>query len=333
MENNHAETKKKIDLTYYRARFSQKFGAMIIDFVVFAILGLLLFMGAKGIVEATPKFYEINHNLEVAQVNSSLFIYSSDRDRVEDIVTYINYRKDMSSSEIETFLTTRIYDFFDSLPEYKEELTNEYLELISRSDLTYNNEPYFIKNENGEVVKNLEANIPIAQYNNNVYMPYIDNIGLAEFVIKTPNVLEYQKFLSYMLFFVEIPCGIVFSAIITFYVIPLIFWRGRKTLGRLSMRIGLLDSNNYNVKFWKFTLRFVIFLFLEVILSVATLGIPLIISLSMSAFSKKKQNFHDYMLGIIEIDTYGTKVFKDKFEVSKEENRMKLIDFNPTRKP
>ena len=151
MENNHVETKKKIDLTYYRARFSQKFGAMIIDFVVFAILGLLLFMGAKGIVEATPKFYEINHNLEVAQVNSSLYIYSSDRDRVEDIVTYINYRKDMSSSEIETFLTTRIYDFFDSLPEYKEELTNEYLELISRSDLTYNNEPYFIKNENGEL--------------------------------------------------------------------------------------------------------------------------------------------------------------------------------------
>ena len=50
MENNHVETKKKIDLTYYRARFSQKFGAMIIDFVVFAILGLLLFMGAKGIV-------------------------------------------------------------------------------------------------------------------------------------------------------------------------------------------------------------------------------------------------------------------------------------------
>lgn len=332
MENNHVETKKKIELTYYLARFSQKFGAIIIDFVTFLILALLLFMGTKGIVEATPKFNEINHSLEVAQVNSSLYIYSSDRDRVEDIVTYVNYRKDMSSAEIETFLTIRIYEFFDSLPEYKEELENEYLESISRSNLTYNGSPYFIKDENGEVVKNTESNIPIAQYNNNVYKPYIDNIALAQFIIKTPNVLDYQKFLSNMLFFVEIPVGVVLSTTITFYIIPLIFLRGRKTLGRLSMRIGLLDSNNYNVKFWKFTLRFVIFLFLEVILSAATLGIPLIISLSMSAFSKKKQNFHDYMLGIIEVDTYGTKIYKDKFEVSKEENRMKLTDFNPTRK-
>ena len=111
------------------------------------------------------------------------------------------------------------------------------------------------------------------------------------------------------------------------YIIPIIFFRGKKSLGRLAFRIGLLGKDNFSLTIGRFTLRFLIFLFAEVILSVFTLCVPLIISISMSAFTKKKQNFHDFMLDIKEVDTYGTKIYLDKYDILKEENKHEPIDF------
>ena len=108
---------------------------------------------------------------------------------------------------------------------------------------------------------------------------------------------------------------------------PIIFFRGKKSLGRLAFRIGLLGKDNFSLTIGRFTLRFLIFLFAEVILSVFTLCVPLIISISMSAFTKKKQNFHDFMLDIKEVDTYGTKIYLDKYDILKEENKHEPIDF------
>lgn len=322
-----SEKKNKIELTYYQARFTQKLGAMLLDFVVFAFLGFLLFFGTKSIVEATPYYQEINEKYDDARLNSSLYTYSSERKRVEDIVTYINYRSDLSATEEETYLVEHINLFFDSLPEYKSELTKEYEEFLLNDKLLYNDQPYFILNEDGEIVKNDAILIPTSSYVDNVYKVYIDRVALAQFLIKTPNVLDYQRYQSNMLLFLEIPLGIVIGATLTFYVIPLIFFRGRKTLGRLAFRIGLLGPDKFNVRFGRFTARFLILLFLEVILSIFTFMIPLIISLSMSAFSKKRQNFHDYMLGIIEVDTYGTKIYKDKFDAIGHSNRDNTVDF------
>lgn len=319
--------KKKIEVSYYEARFTQKCGAILLDCVLFVLLALAIFIGAKSIVEITPYFIEINEKFDEARLSSNLFVYNKNVERVEDIVTYLNRDEKMSSSEQEIYLTEHIYAFFDSLPLYKEELTKEYEEYLLSSDLKYEGNPYFIKDESGEIVKNEAINIPISAYVENVYKNYIDTIAQAEFLIKTPNVLSYQRYQSNMLLFVEIPSGVILSSIIIWYIIPICFSRGKKSLGRLAFRIGLVGKDNLSLKAGRFTVRFLIFLFLELILSVFTLCIPILISISMSAFSKKKQNFHDYMLGIREVDTYGTKIYKDYFEIKKELGNDKHTDF------
>ena len=52
------------------------------------------------------------------------------------------------------------------------------------------------------------------------------------------------------------------------------------------------------------------------ILSIATLGIPFIISISMMVFSKHKQGFPDYMLGLYEVDTSNNKIYNNEAEIT-----------------
>ena len=319
--------KKKIEISYYQARFTQKCGAILLDFVIFAFLALAIFVGVKSIVEQTPYFQEIDQKYDESRLESSLYIYNEQTKRVEDVVTFLNRSENLSTSQKEEFLLNHIENFFDSLPSNKDELINEFNEFILDDGMHYNNEPYYIRNEDGTIGKNDSITIPSEAYYQNVLVPYFDTIALAQFTILTPNVLDYQRYQSNMLLFVELPSGILSSVIVVWYIIPLIFFRGKKTLGRLAFRIGLLGSDNFSLKFGKFTIRFLIFFFAEVILSVFTLCVPLIISISMSAFTKKKQNFHDYMLNIREIDTYGSKIYLDKFEVIKKENGHQPIDF------
>lgn len=320
-------SKRKIEITYYQARFTQKCGAILLDFVVCLLLALGIFTATKAIVESTSYFQEINLKYDEARLNSSLYVYSETSQKVEDVVTFLNKSTTISSKDKETYLYNHIFDFFDSLPDEKESLKEEFYDFVLDKDLVYNGEPYYKLNNEGDLIKNDEIIIPSDAYYNNVLAPYFDNIALAQFVILTPNVLDYQRYQSNMLLFLEIPVALCLSVIIVWYIIPLCFTRGKLTLGRLAFHVGLVGSDNFSVKFGKFTIRFLIFFFAEVILSVFTLCVPLIISLSMSAFTKKKQNFHDYMVGIREIDTYGTVIYKDKYDVIRKDNSSGPVNF------
>ena len=85
---------------------------------------------------------------------------------------------------------------------------------------------------------------------------------------------------------------------------------------------------NIAPSFWRFTARFAIFFFGELILSLFTFGIPYIISFSIMAFSKDKQGFPDYMLRLHEVDTSKANIYMDYVEAElKNELHGEAIDF------
>ncbi|HKL72984.1 MAG TPA: RDD family protein [Candidatus Onthovivens sp.] len=319
---------KSIEISYYRARTSQKLGAIILDFLIVSFISLGLFIGAKQIVESTSYYKEMDKEFTALKLASNLYVDLDNKGTIVDIVSFINKQTNLSSSDSEKYLVDHVYSFFAGFEEETSlKLEKEYKDYISDSRRQYKGEPYFLfKGE--EVFKNIDAKIPVKEYVENVYKPYVDEIALGRFIIETPRVLDIQKYQSNMLLFVEIPSAVTLGIIITYYLIPLIFYRGKKTLGRLAFKIGLVDKDNYSLRIGKFTLRFLILLFGEILLSVFTLCVPLIISLSMSAFSKKKQNFHDYMLGISEIDTYDSRIFIDAMDVKKGQTKETFKDFH-----
>ena len=138
------------------------------------------------------------------------------------------------------------------------------------------------------------------------------------------------RFVSNIIFLISIPVAIVLACALTYLVPPLIFKRGRKTIGKLIYKIGLVDSKCLNVSTGRFLIRYCIFFLAEIVLSVFSFCVPLLISFSMMCFSKNKQGFPDYMLGINEVETGDNKIYysMDECAVDMALKQNKAPDFN-----
>ena len=97
------------------------------------------------------------------------------------------------------------------------------------------------------------------------------------------------------------------------------------------MQIGLVDSNILSPSVGRYIARWAIFFFGVLTLSIFTFGIPMIVSFSLMAFSKRKQGFPDYILGLIEVDVSYQKLYFsfDEIILTGAGEPHKAIDFKP----
>ena len=132
-----------------------------------------------------------------------------------------------------------------------------------------------------------------------------------------------------MLLFADLLPAYLITGILVYYVPTLFFVRGRRTLGKALYQIGLVDSRVLNPTVARATARFAIFYLAELCLSLATFGIPYLISFSLMVFSKRRQGFPDYMLGLTEIDMSRTKIYKTmgEAEMDKINTYKEPVDF------
>lgn len=321
----------KNEIAYYRPKFWKRVFAAIFDFLIFFFLTTTLFVGFKEFANQFTPIKKENDTINRLRLESDIFVKYENR--IIDIVTFNNGSTDKSFSAKEVDLRKRLNNFFTFVKENSSDKVyeasfKEYEEYLLSSDFNYEGKPYFTRNLDGKVTKNWNAHIPSKNYVEIVYNPYIDKHAQGILVTKIPEYLEAQKKISYVLLFAEVPLALVVSGLIIYYAIPLIFSRGKQTLGKLLFKIGLVNKNVLSVSAKQYTLRFLIFIFLEVLLSLVTLGIPIIISFSMMAFSKKKQSFHDYMLGIEEVDVENSKIYKSYDEIYLKPAEVEFKDFN-----
>ena len=313
------EEKKEVEeIEYYRPTFWKRIFSILFDLLICFFISFSIFNLSKYIANNYTSLKEDALKLDEIRLESSLFV--KDLDRVTDIVTYYNNSTDISYGAQELDLSARVDRFFTFLLDNAgqsayEEALKYYNDFRLDPNRLYEDKSYFVL-QDGEVVKNTSAQIPSKAYVQNIYNPFIDEYGQGLLVTRIPEYTILQKNLSIVLIFIEIPISVGLGVTVVYYICPLILRRGRCTLGRLLFKIGLVDKNVLNVNWKVFTLRFLIFFFLEVVLSVFTLCIPFFISLSMMAFTKKKQTFHDYLLGIEEVDTTNSKIYYSLQEIS-----------------
>ena len=313
------EEKKDVEeIEYYRPTFWKRIFSILFDLLICFFISFSIFNLSKYIANNYTSLKDDALKLDEIRLESSLFV--KDLDRVTDIVTYYNNSTDISYGAQELDLSARVDRFFTFLLDNAgqsayEEALKYYNDFRLDPNRLYEDKSYFVL-QDGEVVKNTSAQIPSKAYVQNIYNPFIDEYGQGLLVTRIPEYTILQKNLSIALIFIEIPISVGLGVIVVYYICPLILRRGRCTLGRLLFKIGLVDKNVLNVNWKVFTLRFLIFFFLEVVLSVFTLCIPFFISLSMMAFTKKKQTFHDYLLGIEGVDTTNSKIYYSLQEIS-----------------
>lgn len=321
-----------IEIKYQKASFIRRVFANLVDILLFVLVFVCLFLATRAIVNATPDFKKVEQNLNALRLETGLYIETS-KGEVKDIITY-NLTMDLSASAMVYNSQKAINNFL----EYAEEnVSSEAYQSILKSyddarldeDLVdKNGNPYYIQSENG-IIRNPDSKASDKSYFTNFYTPFIDEVLKGYLVTSVPNYYDYTKYMSNMLFYVELPISYLLAGIIVYFVPTLIFSRGKKTFGKALYRIGLVDSRLLSPTFARGLARFCLFYFCELILSLFTFGIPFIISFSMMAFSKKRQSFIDYMLNLREVDTTNDKIFHDYDEITLDGIRKdkKPVDF------
>lgn len=336
---------------YNRPKFWHRVIANFVDIFIFVVLFILLFIGCRSIVEATPDYKKMDARYDEIRLDSGLYIKNpADHTQIVDIVSYLEEKVNVYGNDFEGNTTTtytkigtsvtaietfRQYLTIDGVlePENKDTILKEFNAEYNkiRLETKYENIPLFIE-ESGVIIPNpVLRNDPTKRsvYFTEVYAKFIDNYCQGSL---SANVKEYYvitRNFAFLIITLEAPISYIIAGILTWFVPGLFFRRGRKSLGKALYHIGLINTKTVlSPSLARYTARFCIFLFGELILSIFTFGLPYIISSSMMAFSKNKQGFPDYMLGLMEVDTSNNNIYLDYVDAQlKEGVHGKPVDF------
>ncbi len=325
---------KSVNISYSQPKLGHRVLANFIDIFIFGVLLISIFMGSRAIIQATPYYKGVMNRTRELQLESGLYVNVSDSTfsgQMYDIVDYIDKHVQLAgsdldgtgSSEIESKngLSSKAINTFMAFSEEKtseeryEELVTYYAE--AKLNTIVDDVHLYIKDSDGNIVPNptyADNATKRILYYDNVFKPFIKNKCLPFLITNIPEYRKLAKVDYNFLLFLEIPVSYTLAAILTYFVPPLFFRRGRMTLGKALYHVGLIDSRVLSPTFGRFTARFAIFFFGELVLSLFSFGIPYIISFSMMVFSKNKQGFPDYMLKLYEVDTSKANIYMDYVE-------------------
>ena len=322
---------EEINIEYHRPIFHRRVLANLIDAMLFALIFVLLFLGLKSVVESSKPYLRARDHVQTVQRDSGL--YGEKNGRYYDVVSLYKEDTKLTASQHKQKLTEAIDSFITYLDrsvsaEISAKVQTDYDEYRLGDKMVYEDVPCFILVD-GSVRENPECQLSYQRYTDEIYAPYIDRQCQGFLVTEIPGVRSDTRFMSNMLVFVELPVSFIIAALLVYMVPPFIFKRGRRTIGKAIYKIGLVDSRCLNVRVGRTIARFSIFIFGILFLSMLTLGIPMIISFSMMAFSKSRQGFPDYMLNLNEVDISDVKVYNslDEIAVEKAQEQEKAPDF------
>ena len=324
-----------IAVQYESPTFIKRVFANLLDIIFLFLAFISVFIGVQAIVRVTPFYKTADNVVATYRRDSGLFEYSSKRNTWENISTWLDNNDDTSYDYRVSRCQTAIDDF---LTYVNNNYNSRYADLKSDYDksrlsskmIDSKKVPLFVETVDG-IIHNPESTANSYYYYTKFYREYtLTNCGGFMITI----IPEYRVALQQMsnaLFYIQIPVSALVSGFLIYLLPGLIFRRGRPTFGKKLMQIGLVDSNILSPSVGRYIARWAIFFFGEVVLSFFTFGLPFIISFSMMVFSKKKQGFPDYMLGLTEVDTNKQKIYFNKYEIAIENTKMygDPVDFKP----
>lgn len=313
LKNNESEIKNEsedyIALEYERPQFYKRIFSNIFDMILVFLLSLILISGLMSLFSSSNIYQSANETMKSIKLESGF--YKDNGGELKFIVDILDENADMTyETKYKTIKETTYTFFSDEKGLFFEGNGIEILhETLSKADiLTLVDGKY----EKKDGVTDLRAYEFYKDFLNNNALGYVSyNI---DYLNATKSIFGYQ---------ISIILGSIFFSIIVFYfIVPLIFYRGKKSFGRLIFKISYVDSRGISLSFARFLVKFALFFIVECALSLFTFGIPLFVSITMLGTSKNGQCFSDYISGIYAISSDNKIVY-----VSEEEYDEKHLNY------
>lgn len=294
------ENKNVIQIEAVPALTTRKIAATLFDGACIAVVALLLIsLVLSPLLNLATHYNKAQADYETRLVQSHLYVEIEDR-------TYElrELKKDKKTEEYLTFLDEHLQAFYldEEFPDTKIETYNKAKE----------NSKYFILTEEED---GTETWVPKAGTTQEELMKFYEKeVENAIHILAHDDLcitLARKITVHWILVF---SLGILIPILIFCLLFPMIL-RNRCTLGKKICGIGVISRKDGLIaKRSQMCIRFLVFLLLEVVLSVFLLGIPMLISFTMMCFMKEGTSLHDYLSATITVDTRACLLFKTKEE-------------------
>lgn len=296
---------KVVEIDYHRASNGKLFASNFFDAFAMLILSfLVLILNNFIFFKCLPS--GINTKAERDEIILSSHLYQKD-DNGNINLAYVLIKDDSNKSSNEksqlfdNTLTLFFTDFVKDISIYnnykKEAKTSENLLLF--------------KKETGSYIRALTNN----DYDNTYYNFYLDIIenkatGYLQADSRYVKNLKKEVLQNLVIFYISL----LISNFVFYFLFPVIFYRGRKTLGMKIANVGLVSVNGMNVKLSRFLLRYLFYFIVIITLSLVSFLIPIIVSITMMLVSKTGQSLTDYVFNTYKIDTSSSSIYLSKEE-------------------
>ncbi|MCQ2772262.1 MAG: RDD family protein [Bacilli bacterium] len=319
MENPSISQNKKEEVEYLKAPFGKRLVMIVLEvfFLLFGTLGFLFV--SRLIVEASPAYNDAFDTYIRISKESGLYVCDDSTDN--NLVTLPEYYADKTFEEQNLLIDDALVNFYSNPNYFSQDSTNEgYGPDVYSADkygsFSIEKESgikFFLLDSDDKPVRN--PSLTEEQMNKFYLSAYDRGVNRIE---NAPGYIEARNLLTIYINLILIPVSITLSFLVFEFVIPLISGRrGWQNIGMRIMNISLLSPNALSPKFTVFLRRQLFQLFLEILLSLVSFGIPLIISFSMMAVRKDGLCLHDYLALTYMVDSSEKSVYVSYEEMNR----------------
>lgn len=283
------ENEGKTEVEYSKAKLYKRWFSFFIDLFVMIILTFFISALASFVTTKVPAYIKVTEERETIRESSGLY---------KDGIIITTDDTDANMDEKKEKLRVTIDNFYTSYLDSDDTLTKAYLE---RKINYVGSDGKMLFDEDGK-----EKDYGADEY----YQFYVLEIEKHCISLLSANP-RYGSLTGIInrISIIELFLSGFVATFITWCLVPLFIKRGRRTLGMYLFKISLISVEALNVTGKQLWARNALIMFVGYALSTVTVLIPLIVSLTMMQFSKRGQDFFDYVTNTYIIDSSKKDVY------------------------
>src|SRR5574344_743558 len=232
---------EQTEVHFDRPKYSTRVFAFLFDFLCMAITYVLLMIATQSIVSISPYYSSANKTIDDIQVLSGLYVTKTDGSQ-QLICDYYYNSTEYTVPEVNKMIDDSLIAFYTSTsfgPLISErESVEDPLDVYNYQKIPKGETVgvYFIYNDAGEIVAKSTAT------DNDLYTFYTSAMSqkAVGYLTLYPGYIEASQAIFYLFYFVILLVPLILSFFIFEFIPPMIFKRGRKTLGKLIFKIGIV---------------------------------------------------------------------------------------------
>ncbi len=298
---------KVLELDYASVPLGKNFAGRLFDLFLFFVLGVVLVIPDLFIIQGNKTYQSWITAQNDYKIESRLY-QKNEEGNIVKLPSYYDEVNDLTFNEKSEKMNEALVFFFEEYINSEMNGAGKKTLLDYKADYKTTDGTSLFDNEGARALLS-------SDYDNLYYTTYsslINDKALGYLNLKK-EYLDSKKKAS-LTYLITIPLMFVLSYTVIYYIIPLCFSRGRKTLGMKITKTALLSVDGFSVKTGRFTLKFLFKLFIILIGSFAAVFIPVAVSITMIVVLKSHQSLSEYVTNTYLVSTEDQDVYKDLIE-------------------